>query len=534
MTEVEIILDRKVFYPGDVISGKVIFNPNKKIKFDELHIEIDGLISNRFSINRGKHKHVYSEKETIIHDKIVFDTKGILSQQRVYEFTFKLPNNAIPFYDGYHSNVQYKLTARIVIPFWFDKVFSRRFFVLPPPAIPKIDLFKFSFPNVNDTSKPYVELVLPTVDFYPGAQIPIAFMLHNIKKYRGVRIEVIVKETAYARGRSRTIDYKKFIFKVKKDEIDPFGWNKTIITIPKAVPFSINHRILKLRWYLKFVVDIPLKFDIEHTYEILMIMPRDSYDNKLQEIMASSNFDFSESTLPPEVPAETQASSMPSKTPATTPQASSDISQVAASSTSSYADSLFETKFNYQTSFEAEDPSQMQSSEISEPTEISDEYRELHEEFEPLRYYGILKYLPSENKFDRVILTPSFGNIKSIVIDILQDEYHFKVEGTRSTGVSFTASIVGRVTAKDNDIITADKILESLRISSNNKEFKKALESNIELGYALADVQGPFSIYVTVKNENFVIEVSVMRKTNNVREAFDVIKAMAWIIDTFY
>ncbi len=532
MSEVEILLDKDIYYPGEILSGTVIFNPKKKVKFDELHIEFEGDLKTVVRVSHGKHTYTYREHVKLINSKKVFDTKGEFFERREYKFSFQIPSDVPPYFDGFKGDILYTLTARIVIPFWFDKVISKSVFILPKPKNVFISPKKIIFPKVKH-EKPYVELVLPTFDFYPSGNIPIKICLNNFKKYRGVRFELTAREKVVAKRHVREVTFKRLVYNFKKEDIPADQWCIVHLRIPSSVPFSINENLINLYWILKITVDIPWRFDISQQISINMVMPSYRVDDQLISALDQAIFETpSEQQVPPEYITSDSSSAQSQVSSSTTASSvsSPDIS-TSSEAAAKYSKSLYDAQYSAPTSFDSS--SQMESDEISEPEEISDEYRELHKEFEPLRYYGELKFIPYDSKFDRVTLTPSFGAIKSVVIDILPDEFHFVVKGTTSINKKLTASISGRVKLTD-DILTAEKILSSLRIRSSDKEFEKTLKSNLELGYAFVDIDGPFSVDISTDGQEFSIELNIMRKPKNIAEAYDVIKALAWVIDTFY
>jgi hypothetical protein len=283
MKEITIELSRDAFIPGELIEGAVKLSIDKGVSARAVKLEVTGSEKTHIERGSGDDSHVYREtnhiiKENIILHSPIYETELELAPGNyVFEFDFKLPEYALPSYDGSNADIKYELKARVDVPWWFDIVDKRPLYVFRsrnPLGLLKKRV-QFQSDNYSDmrSQKPSFHAEIPKTGFLAGEVIEGTVALKNMSasNIRKIYLTLLGIEFAQASGYTESVTQSK-----ERIEIPAHGMYEGvpiqfILPIPRNCPSSYEGRYSNFRWGVEIGLDIPLAFDVKtiHPVEIL-------------------------------------------------------------------------------------------------------------------------------------------------------------------------------------------------------------------------------------------------------------------------
>lgn len=283
MKEIKIELHREGYLPGEIVEGAVNLTIDKPVKARAVKLDVTGLEETRITVSHGKSSTTYREYNYILKDQIIlhgpqFEKNLELEQGNyVFKFEFKIPEYALPSYNGRNAFVRYKLKARVDVPYWFDIVDKKSFYVFRDRAALKLLTHPAFFQSKNYTQphskKPSFYVELPKAGYKGGEAIECILTLKNMtaSRIRKVDAKLLGEEYARARRYTRTKTHHMHEIEIPvHDFIDEIP-KVCLIPIPTEIPSSYEGRYSNFRWGLEIGLDIPFGLDVKALHPIEII-----------------------------------------------------------------------------------------------------------------------------------------------------------------------------------------------------------------------------------------------------------------------
>jgi hypothetical protein len=283
MKEIKIELQRAGYLPGEIVEGAVNLTIDKPVKARKVKLDVLGVEETRITVSHGKSSTTYRSKNNILKEMIVLHgpqfEKNLEMEpgNYVFKFEFKIPEYALPSYNGTHAFINYQLHARVDVPFWLDIVDKKPFYIfrdrghlnqLTNPA-------HFQSKNYIQpySKKPSFYIQLPKTGFAVGEQIECALTMKNMAatRIRKIDLRLIGQEYAWAQGYTRTISQKKHEIEIPFGDIIEGVTRIYYIQIPSDTQSSYEGRYSNFRWVLEVNLDIPLGFDVKAMHQVEII-----------------------------------------------------------------------------------------------------------------------------------------------------------------------------------------------------------------------------------------------------------------------
>jgi hypothetical protein len=123
-------LPRTSYYTGEVVSGTVVLDTDWEVDARGLHLDVLGRESTEITRQQNKKSVTYRSHADLIGWRLPLHAAGVAPHgvQR-FPFQFQIPVYGLPSYHGSHANVEYRVTARLDVPWWPDAVANERLFV---------------------------------------------------------------------------------------------------------------------------------------------------------------------------------------------------------------------------------------------------------------------------------------------------------------------------------------------------------------------------------------------------------------------
>jgi hypothetical protein len=290
MRELEITLEKNVYFPGEEVKGWVILKVDNPIKFRDILLEVKGLERTSVGVWKEDSDDDDGSTYTCYHStNYVIDLCMHLAEggelppgEHTYPIWFQVPPNALPTYSGNNTDVSYLIRARVDVPWWFDVRTQKSFCVQLDPDIvrkmrKKVSAASKHFiqqpdaltlpPDNQDIKKPRPGILveLDRDAYLAGEQIFGRITILNPKEKRIRKVDVVftAKEYAWAEGHTKYITVEKYKSRIGADQILEGVPSSFSIPIPRKVKTSFSGSISRLDWSLEFNVDIAFGFDVK-------------------------------------------------------------------------------------------------------------------------------------------------------------------------------------------------------------------------------------------------------------------------------
>jgi hypothetical protein len=254
----------------------------------DVTLKITGLERTAIEVGSDEDSFTYRSYNYIIQlEKVLVGAGEIQPGEHGSNFTFKLPTDAIPTYNGFHSKISYLIRAQVDIPFWFDLKTQKTFWVLYGLETIMSWAKPVSFATTNyqtDDSlfvsnngffgpkkvKPSFLIELDKDTFLAGEALTGRITIKNKlqKTIRKVKLLLRAKEYAWAQGYSRYRTVEKHKFKIEMDNIIEGVPSPFSIAIPPRVRTGFNGMYSRVDWFLEAQLDIAFAFDIKAKQQI--------------------------------------------------------------------------------------------------------------------------------------------------------------------------------------------------------------------------------------------------------------------------
>ncbi len=121
---------RTEYYTGEVVTGAVVLETDRAVESRGLSLDVLGRESTEITRGSGESRTTYRSHADVLGWRMPLHAAGVApaGAQR-FPFRFQLPVYALPSYVGTHAKVEYRLTARLDVPWWPDATFELPLYV---------------------------------------------------------------------------------------------------------------------------------------------------------------------------------------------------------------------------------------------------------------------------------------------------------------------------------------------------------------------------------------------------------------------
>jgi hypothetical protein len=310
MSELVIHLDRPGCTAGEEVTGAVELRLDAPVTTRGVRLRLTGVEHTHITRSTGKTTVTYSDRRPIMEEEIVFAGEERIATavqgladvwntllNRIehltldvgeyhYPFTFSLPAEAPPTYDGSSAEVEYRLLARVDVPFWTDLRCKRDLMVYPraqpiaaspPVSIPYPPAEKKSIwlTEIGIPPRVCAELSLPRSRYAIGEVIEGTLTVEDVgnAQLRGVEFMLVAREEARADGHTNHIEHQAARLYQPWHAADAQGGAIPFqIEIREGIVPSLRRPFFSLDWAVRARLDVAWTLDARMSAPITIVL----------------------------------------------------------------------------------------------------------------------------------------------------------------------------------------------------------------------------------------------------------------------
>jgi hypothetical protein len=264
MVQLEIQLDNNNYLPGNEVSVSLILEVDTATNIRSLNLHVEGKEKTSITVSTGKSSVTYHDENKIIDIQQSFMSEGVIQPGRYLEhFTFRIPEEALPTYEGRNSKISYKVKTWVDIPKHFDIKSNKKFIVrsLQKESIEPIESASQVQNNISYTRRklePTISVRLDHNNYNAGETIRASVMYTNPtrRKIRKIGAVLFSKEFAQANRTKRTQKLSVRKFSLPLENIYEGLFSDFQIKIPENYNPTFEGLFSNNNVYLRFYLDI--------------------------------------------------------------------------------------------------------------------------------------------------------------------------------------------------------------------------------------------------------------------------------------
>ncbi|MDP2907561.1 MAG: arrestin family protein [Nanoarchaeota archaeon] len=293
MSKLELILNKETYKPGEKIEGSLLLELKKDTKVRDVVINVygnehthitrtHGSVKNQHTVTHTEDVEVIDESQSLIgqFDKTYqldpyakSKTTTLPAGQHNFKFSFQLPNDATPTYDGSNAEVNYEISAKVDIPWKFDIKTEQDLYLTPADALEEtttslqVDeksgsnvLPQILSPDINMT------LYLNKKDLIRGQDVEGKIVITNNsgKAIRNILVDLYANEHAEAEGYTEDSTVMQKSWKIPVTYADLNYFEQTFkFSVPSDAMPTIEKTYFDIEWYLTVGLDVAKAKDLE-------------------------------------------------------------------------------------------------------------------------------------------------------------------------------------------------------------------------------------------------------------------------------
>lgn len=259
MRSVDIVLSKDDFVPGDRIDGMVVCKCDKSFNCNRVTLVLHGEEMSRVVHGAGKNTRVHMETREHVHQELeLLGPCQVQEGDNSYEFSVVLPPDLPGSFSGYYSHVEYSIKANFEISWAYDE-WSKK--VLNVEFIPQYLISIEERKSAEHDGVPSISIEVGNDLLRPGQTFSLRFMIPGNPKFRGVRVQLLTRESVAPHGNSAEYDTTLAEVYHPKEEIAEETWTETVLEVPTRCPPPFKTDLIELTYWLKVTLDIPWRID---------------------------------------------------------------------------------------------------------------------------------------------------------------------------------------------------------------------------------------------------------------------------------
>ncbi len=271
MRRVLITLEKKVYSPSEVVRGEVTILTDGAFEANRVTLHFSGIERARVVRGTGDSRRVYEEKIVLVDDKFILHEGGIIPEGETrLPFELHIPSAIPGSYYGHHGSVRYTLKANVEISWALDPNAEKDVMIVRPleHVKPKASTKVIDWDGMNQ-----ILVEIPRHTIAPPEPFPVRVMVRGDPSVRGIRFEILFKETVAPKGRVETVTRQLSTVYLDKEHLSYESWMDIGMQTSERwfVPFV--SRLIKTEIVLKVTADIPFRFDRSVEFHLAAASP---------------------------------------------------------------------------------------------------------------------------------------------------------------------------------------------------------------------------------------------------------------------
>ena len=261
MRELEILLSKEEFIPGDTVNGTLVIRTDDDFECQGVQITFRGDEVAKVLVHAGKVTIVHSETREHANQTLDMVWDSIIpSGETRREFSFRLPEDVPGSYDGIHGRIRYVLQAQVQISWARDLKSEMKLQVVSRPSSEVLDS-RSQEAMIEHDGNILLRVEATREDVILGDRFPFRLLLSPLVKIRGVRAEIIGYEHVAPKGHARDAENVLATSYIEDDHIRRDSWMEMNIQTEPSWKSSFKTELIDYTHRLKVTLDIPMRLD---------------------------------------------------------------------------------------------------------------------------------------------------------------------------------------------------------------------------------------------------------------------------------
>ena len=261
MRELEILLSKEEFIPGDTVNGTLVIRTDDDFECQGVQITFRGDEVAKVLVHAGKVTIVHSETREHANQTLDMVWDSIIpSGETRREFSFRLPEDVPGSYDGIHGRIRYVLQAQVQISWARDLKSEMKLQVVSRPSSEVLDS-RSQEAMIEHDGNILLRVEATREDVILGDRFPFRLLLSPLVKIRGVRAEIIGYEHVAPKGNARDAENVLATSYIEDDHLRRDSWMEMTIQTEPGWKSSFKTELIDYTHRLKVTLDIPMRLD---------------------------------------------------------------------------------------------------------------------------------------------------------------------------------------------------------------------------------------------------------------------------------
>ncbi|MFX1472039.1 MAG: hypothetical protein ACFFBM_06005 [Promethearchaeota archaeon] len=280
-------MPKEEYSPGERVEGYAIVVCDDDFDCESVNLVFSCTEQSRVVVGSGKHRRVFLEKFEYFSQHLeLLNQSSVMEGETRLEFAFEIPKESVSSFEGVFSWIRYEIKGKIEVRWALDPKTKRRIVVTAPPS-KSVELEQTMIQKeIANEGIHLLRVELESDTIRRGDYIRFRYLVGSDMNIRGVRAELILRESVSPKGRDTNYDNEMDQQYWEEYKILRESWVDVAVKTGEEWPEAFKSELIEYLYILKVTLDIPWRLD--KSIEIPLKLRRDIMEDEF----STSIFDF--------------------------------------------------------------------------------------------------------------------------------------------------------------------------------------------------------------------------------------------------
>ncbi|MFX1439051.1 MAG: hypothetical protein ACFFFD_02300 [Promethearchaeota archaeon] len=280
-------MPKEEYSPGERVEGYAIVVCDDDFDCESVNLVFSCTEQSRVVVGSGKHRRVFLEKFEYFSQHLeLLNQSSVMEGETRLEFAFEIPKESVSSFEGVFSWIRYEIKGKIEVKWALDPKTKRRI-VVTAPLSKSVELEQTMIQKeIANEGIHLLRVELESDTIRRGNYIRFRYLVGSDMNIRGVRAELILRESVSPKGRDTNYDNEMDQQYWEEYKILRESWVDVAVKTGEEWPEAFKSELIEYLYILKVTLDIPWRLD--KSIEIPLKLRRDIMEDEF----STSIFDF--------------------------------------------------------------------------------------------------------------------------------------------------------------------------------------------------------------------------------------------------
>ncbi|MFX1262071.1 MAG: hypothetical protein ACFFAZ_08295 [Promethearchaeota archaeon] len=280
-------MPKEEYSPGERVEGYAIVVCDDDFDCESVNLVFSCTEQSRVVVGSGKHRRVFLEKFEYFSQHLeLLNQSSVMEGETRLEFAFEIPKESVSSFEGVFSWIRYEIKGKIEVKWALDPKTKRRI-VVTAPLSKSVELEQTMIQKeIANEGIHLLRVELESDTIRRGDYIRFRYLVGSDMNIRGVRAELILRESVSPKGRDTNYDNEMDQQYWEEYKILRESWVDVAVKTGEEWPEAFKSELIEYLYILKVTLDIPWRLD--KSIEIPLKLRRDIMEDEF----STSIFDF--------------------------------------------------------------------------------------------------------------------------------------------------------------------------------------------------------------------------------------------------